>query len=47
MFLRYRVLTKIILDKNTRFMLVFWQVFTAKQGIKIAVLIAYHPQTDG
>ena len=47
MFLKYRVLDKIILDKNTRFILVFWQVFTAKQGIKIVVLIAYHPQIDG
>ena len=29
-FLKYRVLTKIISDKDTRFILVFWQVFTAK-----------------
>ena len=47
MFSRYRVLDKIILDKDTRFILVFWQVFTAKQGIKTVVLIAYYPQTDG
>ena len=46
MFLKYRVLDKIILDKDTRFILAFWQVFTAKQGIKIIVLTAYHPQTD-
>ena len=46
-FLRHRVLDKIILDKDTRFILAFWQVFTAKQGIKTVVLIAYHPQTDG
>ena len=47
MFLKYRVLDKIILDKDTRFILVFWQVFTAEQDIKIVVLIAYYPQTDG
>ena len=29
-FLRYRVLNKIILNKDTRFILAFWQVFTAK-----------------
>ena len=29
-FLRYRVLDKIILDRDTRFMLVFWQVFTVE-----------------
>ena len=46
-FLRYRVLDKIILDKDTKFISVFWQVFTAKQGIKIIVFIAYYPQTDG
>ena len=29
-FLRYRVLNKIILDRDTRFILVFWQIFTAE-----------------
>ena len=47
MFLRYKVLDKIILDKDTRFILVFWQVFTAEQGIKIVVLTAYYLQIDG
>ena len=47
MFLKYRVLDKIISDKDTRFMSAFWQVFIAKQGIKTAVLIAYYLQTDG
>ena len=46
-FLRYRVLTKIILDRDTKFILVFQQVFITKQGIKTVVLIAYYPQTDG
>ena len=45
-FIRYGVLNKIILDRDTRFILVFWQVFTAKQGIKIVVLTAYYPQID-
>ena len=47
MFLRHRVLNKIILDKDTRFILVFWQIFTVEQGIKTVVLTAYYPQTDG
>ena len=47
MFLRYRVLNKIILDKDTKFILIFWQVFIAEQGIKIIVLTAYYPQIDG
>ena len=46
-FLKYKVLDKIISDKDTKFILVFWQVFTAKQGIKTVVLTAYYPQTDG
>ena len=29
-FLKHRVLDKIILDKDTRFILVFWQIFTAE-----------------
>ena len=46
-FLKYKVLTKIILDRDTRFILVFQQIFTAEQGIKTVVLIAYYLQTDG
>ena len=46
-FLRYKVLTKIILDRDTRFILAFQQVFIAEQGIKTVVLIAYYLQTDG
>ena len=42
-FSRHGVLDKIILDKDTRFILVFYQVFTAKQGIKIIVSTAYYP----
>ena len=29
-FLRYRVLAKIILDRDTKFILIFWQIFTVK-----------------
>ena len=29
-FLKYRVLAKIILDRDTRFILAFWQVFIAE-----------------
>ena len=47
MFVKYGVLNKIILNKDIKFILVFWQVFTAEQGIKIVVLITYYPQTDG
>ena len=47
MFLRYRVLDKIILNKDTKFILVFWQIFTAEQGIKTVVLTAYYLQIDG
>ena len=47
MFSRYKVLDKIILDRDIRFISVFWQVFTAKQGIKTVVLTAYYPQIDG
>ena len=43
MFLKHKVLDKIILDRDTRFILTFWQVFIAKQGIKTVVLIAYYP----
>ena len=47
MFIKYKVLNKIILDKDIRFITVFWKVFIAEQEIKIVILITYHPQTDG
>ena len=46
-FAKYRALNKIILDKDTKFILTFWQVFTVKQSIKIIVSTAYYPQIDG
>ena len=42
LFTKYRVLDKIILNKYTRFILIFWQIFIVKQSIKIVVLIAYY-----
>ena len=46
-FIKYRVLNKIILNRDIRFISAFWQVFTVKQSIKTVVLTAYYPQTDG
>ena len=46
MFIRYKVLNKIILNRDIKFILVFWQVFIVKQGIKTVVFIAYYLQTD-
>ena len=42
MFIKYKALNKIILDKDTKFILAFWQIFTVKQDIKTVVLIAYY-----
>ena len=46
-FARHKALNKIILNRDTRFISVFQQIFTAEQGIKTVVLIAYYLQTDG
>ena len=46
-FLKYRVLAKIILNRDIKFILAFQQVFIVKQGIKTVVLIIYYLQTDG
>ena len=46
-FIRYRVLNKIILDRDPKFILAFWEVFLAEQGVKVTTLMAYYPQTDG
>ena len=42
-FTKYRVLDKIILDRDVRFIAAFWEVFIAKQGIKVVILIVYYP----
>ena len=43
MFTRHRVLDKIILDKDIKFVVIFWEVFMAEQGIKAVTLIIYYP----
>ena len=45
-FTRHRILDKIILDKDIRFILVYWQVFIVKQGVRIIMSTAYYLQTD-
>ena len=46
MFVKYRVLDKIILNRDLRFILVFWEVFLAEQGVKVATLTVYYLQMD-
>jgi len=46
-FARYRALNKIISDRDLRFIVVFWEVFLAEQGVYAAISIAYYPQIDG
>ena len=43
MFIKYKAPDKIILDKNIKFIAVFWEVFIAEQGIKAVTLTAYYP----
>ena len=45
-FTRYKALSKIILDRDLKFILAFWEVFLAEQGVKVVTLTAYYPQTD-
>ena len=42
----YGLSRKIILDRDKLFTSKFWQALTAKIGIRIKFLIAFHPQTD-
>jgi len=46
-FVRYRVLSKIISDRDLRFIVVFWEVFLAEQGVRVVILILYYLQIDG
>ena len=46
-FVKYRVLNKIISDKDIKFIAAFQKVFIAEQGIKVVTLTIYYPQTDG
>ena len=45
-FTKYRALNKIILDRDLRFILVFWEVFLVEQGVRVVTLIVYYPQID-
>ena len=40
-FIRYKVLAKIISDRDMRFIIIFQKVFIAEQGIKAVILIEY------
>jgi transposase InsO family protein len=46
-FARHGAPTKIISDRDPRFVAAFWEVFLAEQGVRAATSTAYHPQTDG
>jgi len=46
-FSQYRSLKKIILDKDLRFVATFWEIFLTEQRVCTAILMAYHPQTNG
>ena len=45
-FIRYRVLIKIISDRDLRFVAVFQEVFLAEQGVRVVTSTIYYPQTD-
>ena len=41
-FIRYRVLDKIILNRDLIFILVFWEVFLVEQRVRVVTLIVYY-----
>ena len=45
-FIRYRVLIKIILDRDLRFIAAFQKVFLVEQGVRAATSTIYYPQID-
>ena len=45
-FTRYKALKKSILDRDLKFILAFWEVFLAEQGVRAVIFIVYHLQTD-
>ena len=45
-FIRYRVLIKIILDRDLRFIAVFQEVFLVEQGVKAVTSTVYYLQID-
>ena len=45
-FIKYRALIKIILDRDLRFIVVFQEVFLAEQGVRVATSTVYYLQID-
>ena len=45
-FIRHRALSKIILDRDLRFILVFQEVFLVEQGVRVVISTIYYLQTD-
>ena len=45
-FIKYRALIKIILDRDLRFIVVFQEVFLVEQGVRAVTSTVYYPQTD-
>ena len=45
-FIRYRVLIKIILDRDLRFIVAFQEVFLAEQGVRVVTSTVYYLQID-
>ena len=41
-FAKYRAPEKIILDRDLRFILAFWEVFLAEQKVKVIISTAYY-----
>jgi hypothetical protein len=41
-FVRHRVLTKIISNRDRKFILEFWETFIAEQGIQVAISTVYY-----
>ena len=46
-FIRYRALIKIILDRDLKFIVVFQEVFLAEQGVRVVTSTIYYLQIDG
>src|SRR6266700_556018 len=45
-FIRYKALDKIILNRDPKFISIFWEVFLAEQGVRAVTSTVYHLQTD-
>ena len=46
-FAQHELPDKIILDRDLRFIAVFWEIFLAEQEVQAVTLTVYHLQTDG